>query len=146
MAGGASDHLFTVHFTGHRNVLASNGMTLEVTKEDFLTLRGDCIVGIRADAACRDLDDRVRAELRRPDSRILFVMEVGGEQFRFEASGSSALSLEHPLSMVVRKSTYTCSRTLAIRSSAAARDLPRSMVSRLARGADGELRVYANRA
>ncbi len=35
--------------TGHENLLAEHGATFEFTGEDFLTLKGDCIIGINAD-------------------------------------------------------------------------------------------------
>lgn len=131
-----------VRFKGHKNLLATNRMTMEVTREDYLTLRGDCIVGILADSACKDLPDAAKAFLTGGDPRVRFVLSVEGETFEFLASGSSSLTLTHPVSMVIRKSTYTCSRTLAVKSSAAASDVPRSMVRRLASGAGGELAAY----
>ncbi len=140
MAG--HDPLFTVRFRGHPNIRATNRMTLEVTKEEFLTLRGDCIVGICADTACSDLSREAREHLIRDGTRVRFVLSVEGTAFEFTAFGSVGLTLTHQVSMVVRKSEYVCSRTLAIRSSSAACDLPREMVRRLAAGSSGELRGY----
>jgi hypothetical protein len=132
----------TVRFKGHPNVRATNRMTLEVTREDFLTLRGDCILGVRADSACKDLTDDTRAFICRDSSRLRFVIDVEGKSFDFDACGSSSLTLTHPLSMVIRRSTYCCSRTLAVKSTAAACDVPRPMVAMLASGSEGELRAY----
>jgi hypothetical protein len=137
------DHLLaTVHFSGHPNVKATNRMTLEITKEDFLTPQGDCIIGILSDTSCAELAPNVKAHLARDGSAVLFEIQVQGERFVFTAYGSSSLSLLHPLSMVIRRSTYTCWRTLAIKSTAAACDLPRSMVKRLVAGAEGTLNLY----
>ncbi len=145
MDGPSLEHIFTVHFRGHPNVRATNEMTLEITRESYLTPRGDCIVGIMADAACKDLSGRAKGELRKTGSQVAFVIAVGADRFSFRASGSEALPLESPVSMVIRKSTYTCHRTLAVRSTAAASDLPRSMVAKLAGGSSGELLIYALR-
>ncbi len=136
------EQLFAVHFKGHPNVRATNTMTLEVTREDFLTLRGDCIIGVMADKACQDLDQAARAYLMNDSARLRLVVEVEGDHYEFSAQGSSALTLTHPISMVVRKSTYTCFRTLAVKSEAAACDVPRPMVAKLAAGADGVLVAY----
>ena len=134
--------ILTVRFKGHPNVLATNRMTLEVTREDFLTFRGDCILGVAADLACKDLTDDTKAIIRNDTSRLRFVIDVEGRSFEFGACGSSLLTLAHPLSMVIRRSTYCCSRTLAVKSTAAACDVPRPMVALLASGSEGELRVY----
>jgi hypothetical protein len=134
--------LIRVRFRGHPNVRATNTMTMEVTREDFLTLRGDCIIGILADKACRDLDSKAKAFIRSDGARLRFSLVVEGERFEFSAHGASSLPLAHPMSMVIRKSAFSCSRTLAIRSSAAACDVPRTMVARLSAGADGELTAY----
>jgi hypothetical protein len=134
--------LFTVRFKGHPNVTATNAMTLEVTREDFLTRRGDCIVGILADSACRDIRDDAKAFIRSDGSRLMFALIVGSDRFGFSAYGASSLTLTHPMSMVIRKSTFSCSRTVAVRSTAAANDIPRRMVTKLATGAEGELSAY----
>jgi len=99
--------LFTVRFKGHSNVKATNAMTLEVTREDFLTLRGDCIIGILADSACNDLGDEAKAYILRDGSKLGFSLAVGGDRFEFSAFGSSSLTLTHRMSMVIRKSTYS---------------------------------------
>ncbi|HIP75502.1 MAG TPA: DUF371 domain-containing protein, partial [Thermococcus paralvinellae] len=38
-----------IHCYGHENIKATHKSTLEITKEDFLTPRGDCIICIKAD-------------------------------------------------------------------------------------------------
>jgi len=45
--------------------------------------------------------------------------------------GSPQLSFTHPEDLVVRKSKYTCPRTLMIEADKAATDLPRSMIQLL---------------
>jgi hypothetical protein len=45
--------------------------------------------------------------------------------------GDPELRLASPTEMVIRKSDYICGRTLAIRSEAAAIDLPRALVTLL---------------
>ena len=46
-----------IPFRGHKNILSLHEKTLEITKESDLTINGDCIVGINADLACRDLPE-----------------------------------------------------------------------------------------
>ena len=43
-------------FYGHPNVRCLHQRTIEVTTDSHLTLRGDCIIGVRASKACKDLN------------------------------------------------------------------------------------------
>jgi hypothetical protein len=45
-------------FYGHPNVLGLHKRTIEITKDDYLTERGDCIIGINSNKSCNDLDDK----------------------------------------------------------------------------------------
>ena len=42
-------------FYGHPNVRSTHTRTIEITKAPTLSLRGDCIIGVNANKACRDL-------------------------------------------------------------------------------------------
>ena len=125
-----------IHFHGHRNIQALHKSTLEVTKDEYLTLRGDCIIGVRADKACKDIDERIKEALRSSCSIRITIM-VDHERWSFVAKGSNRLMLEDLRSLVIRKSDYVCARTLAIKSSAAAVDMPRRMVDLLRDGEEG---------
>jgi hypothetical protein len=120
-----------IHFHGHRNIQALHKSTLEVTKDEYLTLRGDCIIGVRADKACKDIDEKIKARLRMDEAIVKVIIAVNSLEFSFYAKGSSKLPLSDHSSIVIRKSTYTCDRTLAIKSSAAAIDIPRYIIDLL---------------
>ncbi len=123
-------------FHGHRNIQALHKRTLEVTKDDHLTLRGDCIIGVNADKACKDIDERIKSAIRSSCS-IRIILVVDNSIWEFKARGSDRLILEDSRSIVVRRSDYVCPRTLAVRSDAAAVDMPRSMVAALKSGGKG---------
>ncbi len=118
-------------FHGHRNIQALHKSTLEVTKDDHLTLRGDCIIGVRANKACKDIDEKIKALLRMDEAIVKVIIAVNSLEFSFYAKGSSKLLLNDHRSIVIRKSTYTCNRTLAIKSGAAAIDIPRYIIDLL---------------
>ncbi|MCS7141080.1 MAG: DUF371 domain-containing protein [Candidatus Nitrosocaldus sp.] len=120
-----------VAFYGHRNVRALHRGTLELTKDGHLTLRGDCIVGVRADKACSDLNATIGDRIREEGREIMFTIVVRGMEWSFTARGCSRLTLEDDRSLVIRKSRFVCPRTLAIMSSASAADMPREMVGML---------------
>jgi len=61
-------------------------------------------------------------------------MEVGGKVETVRGWGHPSLALDHPTDMVVRKSSFLCGRTLAVRADKAARDLSREFVRELRRG------------
>jgi hypothetical protein len=119
-----------VTFSGHRNITATHKTTFEITKSKSLTKRGDCIIGVAADKACADLDQRIKDALRKGGVVCLTIC-VGDLSFKVRAEGSLQLTLTDEEDIVVRRSSYTCHRTLAVRADAAACDIPRSMVNLL---------------
>ncbi len=116
---------------GHPNVKALHPTTLEVTKEEHLTPRGDCIVGVAADKAAADLNPRLKCLLRDPNTVVLVLLRAKKYVDVLLARGDSRLTLTSNVSIVVRKSRYVDGRTVAIRSSKAACDLSRSLTRAL---------------
>ncbi len=53
-----------VTFYGHPNVRSLHPKTIEITKDEHLTPRGDCIIGVRANKACADLDEALKHRLK----------------------------------------------------------------------------------
>jgi hypothetical protein len=62
---------------------------------------------------------------------LTILIEAGGVTERVNAHGSPRLILTHPTDLVVRKSDYVCSRTLAVRADKAAKHLSRELVEKL---------------
>jgi hypothetical protein len=112
-------------------VLALHPTTIEVTTETHLTRKGDCIIGVGSDAGCGGLRDTTKEALRKDGAKVLLKFVVGGESFVVTAKGDSRLTLTHPHDIVIRKSDFISDRTLAVGASAAAKDMPRSMVEAL---------------
>ena len=115
---------------GHENVKAIHRSTLEFTKEDYLTPRGDCIICVSADKGINDLSEEFKRALRE-GRKLVIRIRVGELVDEVIAWGSPDLILDHPHSMVVRKSTYIDSRTLAIRANKAAKGIDRKIVEML---------------
>ncbi|MDK2464498.1 MAG: DUF371 domain-containing protein [Candidatus Korarchaeota archaeon] len=133
-----SDAAFAVRARGHPNVRARHRTTMEVTRDDYLTERGDCILAIEADAACSDVSGWLREHLR-SGGWVLIELEVEGEEdraaFSFRARGDPRLTLASDRSIVIRRSSYVDDRTMAVLAEAAAADVPRGMVRALRAGA-----------
>ncbi|NJE85039.1 DUF371 domain-containing protein [Thermococcus sp. CX2] len=115
---------------GHENVRATHKSTLEFTKEDYLTPKGDCILCIEADKGINDLSEEFKAALKE-GKRLLIRIKVGELVDEVLACGSPELILNHEYSMVIRKSTYVDGRTLAIKANKAAKDIDRRIVELL---------------
>lgn len=118
---------------GHPNILATHRTTLEFTKEEHLSSRGDCIVAVKAEKGPLELGAAFREAARVEDSRIELVLEVGKLKEAVSGFGSPQLTLSHATDFVARKSRYACPRTLMIRADKAACDLSRPMVALLRR-------------
>ena len=103
--------------------------TIEITKESELTLRGDCIIGVRANYSCLDLPNGLKEKLKKPESKIEFSIKVNEHEFVVRGRGHESLILSHPKDIVIRKSNFVCPRTLAINCDKASDLLPREMVS-----------------
>jgi len=100
---------------GHENIRARHRTTLEFTKDEYVTLRGDCILGICADFGH---DDPLRGKIR-------VDIKCGGV-------GDSVVAEANPLfdshEMVIRKSDFRDKRTFAVHADKAACDLDRELV------------------
>jgi uncharacterized protein len=118
-------------FYGHSNILSLHPRTIEITKRHDLSLRGDCIIGVAANKSCRDLNEKVRTELKQVGAEVKMEIIVEDKSFHLDGLGAPHLSLLDEHDIVIRKSTFVCPRTLAINSSHASSDIPRSIIELL---------------
>jgi len=116
---------------GHENIQATHKSTLEITKEAELSKKGDCIIAVSVDKGIADLSLEFKESLRKKNAKITMLIEAGELVEIVNAFGSPRLILTHPTDIVVRKSSYVCSRTLAIQADKAAWDLSRKLVEKL---------------
>jgi len=117
---------------GHPNISASNRRTLEITKDPYVTRRGDCIIACCADKAGPELAGDLLEALMRPGT-VRIVVEAGG--MGYAITGRTPLVVPtSPYRLVVRRSGHVDDSTLAVRADGAAADLPRGLVSRLRDG------------
>jgi len=116
---------------GHKNIQATHKTTMEFTKDLHLSKKGDCIVVVFANKALADLADEFKSKLRKPHAKLTITIEADGIIEQVKARGSPQLILTHLTDMVVRKSDYVCSRTLAVHADKAAQDLSRDLVEKL---------------
>jgi hypothetical protein len=120
-----------VTFYGHPNIRSLQAKTIEITKDEHLTPRGDCIVGVRANKACADLDESFKRRLKSNSSIVRIEIMVGDESFLISGMGHERLSLLNSRDIVIRKTNFVCPRTLSILCNKASSELPRRFVNML---------------
>lgn len=120
-----------IAFFGHPNVLSLHTRTVEITKEASLTPRGDCIIGVRAEKACADIDEKIKKKLAKSDSYVKIEIIVGNDSYEISGAGDERLTLQNKHDIVIRKTNFVCPRTLSVRCDRASSDIPRSMINAL---------------
>jgi hypothetical protein len=126
---------------GNKLIKATHKSTLEITKDNFLTKRGDCIIGINANYSVKDLPEDLKDHLLN-EGKIKIVIKVDDLIDDIIAYGSKKLLLTNDRSIVIRKSNYIDDRTLAINSNKSAIDIDRKIIEELRKEKDMEFIIY----
>jgi len=114
---------------GHENVLSLHETTIEVTMAPDLTKRGDCIIGVSADAGLMDLSDDFKSAARNDKTKIKVTFIVGDMKETVTGRGHPDLTFTHKTDMVIRKSGFICGRTLMIHADKSAAELDRKLIN-----------------
>ena len=120
-----------VTFYGHPNIRSLHAKTLEITKDEHLTPKGDCIIGVKANKACADLDESFKHRVKSNSSVVRIEIMVGDESFLILGMGDERLSMLNAHDIVIRKTNFVCPRTMSVLCDKASSDLPRKLVSML---------------
>ena len=120
-----------IPFSGHKNILSLHKKTIEITKDSELSVSGDCIIGTNSSLACIDLPEKFKKKIQNQDATIVFTIVADEHSFSIHGKGSDKLTLKHTTDIVLRRSAFTCSRTIAIECDKASDDIPRTMVKKL---------------
>ena len=121
--------IFSFYCFGHKNILATHKSTIEITKDSTLTLKGDCIVGVRSTHGLKDLPPELKEKIRSKNATIQLILKVNNLTEIITGKGNPELKLSHKEDIVVRKSNYICPRTLMIKADKAAKDLSREFIN-----------------
>ena len=116
---------------GHENVQATHHGTIEFTKDNDLSLNGDCILVVSVDRSLVELSEEFKSALKRPKSELTVLIEANNVADEIHALGSPFLVFTHHMEMVLRKSDFLSDRTLAIQADKAAKDISRELVEKL---------------
>jgi len=110
--------------TGHSNILCTHRNTLEFTKADYVTKKGDCIVGINS-----DFDSE---KLKKLKGKLKITIKTKNVQDTINSTKCDEFSDNHE--MVIRKTNFKDKRTFAINSNKSAQQLSRELVKDLSNG------------
>jgi len=119
------------HAHGHKMVKATHPTTLEITKEENLTEKGDCIVAVGSTKGAVNLTEEFKKLAKNSQTRIILTLKVGNLKETIKGFGNPNLSFQHPTDLVVRKSNFTCSRTIMVKADKAAINLSRKLIQKL---------------
>lgn len=116
---------------GDRLITALHKTTMEITKHEVKSKRGDCIIATRSELTLRDLPIEFKERARDDKTSIGLLIEVGGIFEEVWGKGHPKLSFKSESDMVIRKSSFICDRTLMVHANKAAFDLNRELVDLL---------------
>lgn len=117
-----------VTFYGHPNVRSLHSKSIEITKDGYLTPKGDCIIGIKANKACTDLEESIRQGLKSSSAIVKIEVIVDDESFIIKGRGDERLTMLNPHDIVIRRTNFVCPRTMSVLCDKASSDMPRELV------------------
>ena len=119
-----------IYAYGHNNISCTHNTTIEITKDNFLTKKGTCILGINASKACSDLNDDLKKKIHN-EAKIKVFIKVENSSESFYGFGSKDLPLSSQKDLVFRKSEYICDRTVLIKCSKSSKELDRNIIKKI---------------
>ena len=119
---------FVFYCKGHSNILATHKSTLEFTKDETLSLKGNCIIGVSSTHSLSEFPAELRKKIKDSSTIILVKLQTGNYTDYIKGSGNSDLDLSDESAIIIRKSDFICSRTLMIKSNKAAKDIDERII------------------
>lgn len=126
----------TIRAKGHHNITARHKTTLQITKNENISKRADCIVAVSADKAVNDLTAEVRAALKETAATVRVNICAAHTSQLVIGSGGAELTHSDAHDTVIRKSAFASGRTLMINADKAAADLDRQFIDKLKKAID----------
>ena len=119
---------YTFNAHGHPNILATHKTTLEFTRDSELSLKGDCIVGVRADFELNKIKKIIN---KSKNNKIKILIETENKKINGIIEAELNPNFNDNNEIVIRKTDFVSKRTFAIRSNKAAFELKRELIDYL---------------
>ena len=119
---------------GHENITARHKTTLEFTKDRDLSLKGDCIIGVKADFSLPQLKNFIKSI---DNNKITIIIETMNNINKKNNKIIEKINAEiNPCfnsdkDIVIRKSDFRDERTLAVKADKAACELSRELIKNI---------------
>ena len=120
----------TIDIMGHPFIQCIHNTTIEITKDNYLTKKGTCILGIKASKACYDLNPLLKKKIKNGE-KIDVIIKVDEMSDSFCGYGNRKLTLLSKKDIVFRKSDFICDRTILINCTKSSNELSRNIIKRL---------------
>ncbi len=105
----------------HKNVLCNHKTTIEFTKDEELTLKGDCILGVKADFDLRELK-KIKGK---------FKVTIKSKNVQDDLIGYAVDSFDSAHEIVIRKTDFVSPRTFGIKANKSSSEIDRNLVNNL---------------
>ena len=113
---------------GHENITAKHKTTLEFTKSNELSLKGNCIIGVKADFSIKEIKRFIESLGNNKKIIITIAENKIIEKINAEINSDFNSGIE----MVIRKSGFIDKRTFAIKADKGACDLRGELIKHIA--------------
>ena len=123
--------IFKILTKGHKNVSSKHKSTFEITKDAEISPTADCIIGTDMDKTMLNFPPEFKDKIADSNTRITVELKTENGYDEITGWGHEDLTLTHPTDIVIRKSDFTCSRTLMINADKAAKDLDGNLIEDL---------------
>ena len=123
--------IFKILTKGHKNVSSKHKSTFEITKDAEIGPTADCIIGTDMDKTMLNFPPEFKDKIADSNTRITVKLKTENGYDEITGWGHEDLTLTHPTDIVIRKSDFTCSRTLMINADKAAKDLDGNLIEDL---------------
>lgn len=114
---------------GHENITARHKTTLEFTKSNELSLKGDCIIGIKADFSIKEIKKFI--ESLGNNKKIIITIGILDNKIIERINAEVNPDFNSGMEMVIRKSDFIDERTFAIKADKSACDLSRELIKHI---------------
>jgi len=112
---------------GHKSITAKHRTTLEFTKDKDVSLKGDCIAGIRAGFELSEIRQFIKSS---NSKKIAIIMQAASKSKKIRDKIIAEINPDFCSNkeMVIRKTDFISKRTFAIKANKAAFELSRDLI------------------
>ena len=125
-----STMIYKFHAYGHPNILGTHKTTFEFTKDEEISLMGDCIVGVKADFELGKLKKFIRKSIKNNNKKITITIKALSKSITIKETVFITINpnFNDDKEFVIRKTDFASERTFAIKANKAAFELNRDLI------------------